>query len=1059
MKKFTLLAIAALVAMVTFAQKPRQPQKASTISIEQTQIKAKAVARQSTIRKAPRRTLGLIVPPESAIAETYYTVSGTLYVYNSGWQAVNTPESVQVIVDGSDIYIAGLAYYVEDAWIKGTIEGTTATFPAAQQVDDDEQYPEWISGSNDGGSLCDIVFDFDQEAGTLKCVTQYIGECASEDLFSLYAYWVKPSFLKEQPEVVVLPDWVETEAYTITARNYNDDADVYVPLKIGFDGNNVYIQGLATYLPEAWIKGTIDGTTITFPTGQYLGNYYGYNMFLNVLSGDDVVFDYDEVTGTLTAQNELFLIDNSDYYFDAYRYAVITKDVEKAAIPANPEITELTETNSYGYVIDFNIPLVDINGEPLSATKLYYMIYTDVEGEIAPLTFTPTTHTMLTEDMVEIPYGFTENWDFYSTRIYLNELYSEDWNNIGIQSIYVGGGEYNATEIQWFHIKDYTVNSATFDFNKMDIATSSSSGNDGDITEEITFTEGNVTLAISPKDGNITENRFWSTSWGPQLRIYSGTLTLTANGEEPITKIVFNHNGKWGDNTIEGKVIPNDTEANVATWNGDAQQVVVNIAANSQINSIEVTTTGDVLVTLPVGVEAEDWALEGFYHDGSYGFDVFFATEVAFDGTDIYVKGLAYYFEDAWLKGTLDSETGIATFPQGQFVGEDDYGKEYMHGYDSDICDIQYAYDADAKTLTQITPTVLESKTRSGFDEEGELAFWGDWEVSYLHAGAPTAVEEVEVPEGLVTESYAFSAQALESGEEQPKEYSYQLQVGFDGNDVYFKGFSDNTADMWAKGTLSEDGKTVTIPASQYLGTLSQFGYVFDYYLTAIDDGGEYLDIVFNYDAATNTFSTDQTVMLNGSMFVYYPYQNFWDVTITKVPELAVTPADPSIDGYVLVDTTYPYINFVIPAKDTEGNDILTSKLFYTVWFDIDGVEQPFEVLAGEYKYVEEDWTEIPYDWDDNFDIYKGGSMFYINPTDVIPFWKRIGIQSIYYGGGERNASNIVWMDNPAYDPATGIKGISHQSDDKPVYNLNGQRLSKPMKGINIIGGRKELVK
>ena len=111
------------------------------------------------------------------------------------------------------------------------------------------------------------MFNFDQEAGVLECVTTYIGECAAEDAFSVYAYWNKPTFTKEKPatpEVVVAPEGLVTEEYSITARNYEDKADVSGNVLIGFDGSDVYIQGLCTRLPEAWVKGTLDGTTITF---------------------------------------------------------------------------------------------------------------------------------------------------------------------------------------------------------------------------------------------------------------------------------------------------------------------------------------------------------------------------------------------------------------------------------------------------------------------------------------------------------------------------------------------------------------------------------------------------------------------------------------------------------------------------------------------------------------------------------------------------------------------------------------------------------------------------
>ena len=53
-----------------------------------------------------------------------------------------------------------------------------------------------------------------------------------------------------------------------------------------------------------------------------------------------------------------------------------------------------------------------------------------------------------------------------------------------------------------------------------------------------------------------------------------------------------------------------------------------------------------------------------------------------------------------------------------------------------------------------------------------------------------------------------------------------------------------------------------------------------------------------------------------------------------------------------------------------------------------------------------------------------------------------------------KNFKNIV-----VYDPS-GIQDITLDKDSNaPVYDLNGRRLTEPAKGINIIGGKKTIVK
>ena len=52
------------------------------------------------------------------------------------------------------------------------------------------------------------------------------------------------------------------------------------------------------------------------------------------------------------------------------------------------------------------------------------------------------------------------------------------------------------------------------------------------------------------------------------------------------------------------------------------------------------------------------------------------------------------------------------------------------------------------------------------------------------------------------------------------KPYSNQVLVGFDGDDLYIQGISEDLPEAWVKATKNEDGKYV-IPANQYMGTIS----------------------------------------------------------------------------------------------------------------------------------------------------------------------------------------------------------------------------------------------
>lgn len=1363
MKKFTFMLLAAFIAVTAMAAGPqkRDLMKEATPFKPLVQLGQKINAKQ-----APKELTGKIqtssrarAPKKAATAADY--VGDYTWDYEQSSQLSTDLENLETTAGSARVTIAESTTTEGGITISGmfpndleativsdeygdyfTIAGgtTAGTSSYGDYVINGLFYYEGDEESDAGWYYSDI-YGYIQEDGSIY-IDNWIGRVLSTGDYAGYTltpYWVGGSTLTaaDPLTVVTIPEGLVAEEYSVSYQD-KDGNELSHPVYAGFNitstGADVYVQGIATWLPEAWMKGTLDMTTqpmtVTFPSGQYFGTYNGkYDMFLNSLKAEDVVCEIDLTTMTFSVKNEYFLVDNSQYYFDWYAGAKFSKVVEKAIMPANPAITSL-ENGNYGWVFTFNVPTLDVNGDALSASKLYYMIYTDVEGTILPLTFTPATHSRLTEDLTEIPYGFTEDYDFYDGTIYLNDLFSEDWNNLGIQSIYYGGGEVNATEIQWYHIKDYYVPETgdfTFDFNAMDVATSSSVSTDGDITETLELTEGVVTLAISPKEeGKTTENRFWNASGKPQLRVYSGTLTFSVPEGNVITAIAFNHNGKWGANTVNEIEIPNDADNKVATWtpaDGEAlaSEVVVAIAANSQINSIVVTVAAggdepegdtytfddgtlegwttidadgdgynwantinsgatlsahngsagalysqsyanqtalnpdnylvspkvqlggkfsffavaqdaswpaehfgvfvstkgntdpadfekveewtltkarmskralvpnkvqgkwyqyivdlsafegqegyvairhfdcsdmfmmlvdditfgtpagpdpiiepDELVELPEGVEPIEYTLTAVGATSQGDIDIEATMNVAFDGTDVYLQGLAYYFPESYVKGTL-TEDGLILVPTGQFVGEDEYGSEYIvaldvdeDNYFIDADNFAFTYDAESGVIA-LASLYGESSTK---DADGLWDYF--YEATYT-PGAIVIPDPVVAPEDLQTSTWYLSCESYNG-----KIHANELQVGFYNTDVYVQGLCEYLPEAWVKGTFDPETFTVTLPTGQFYGT---YAGQYDLFFVGYDpDAEEISDVVFNIDLANGVITTDQWILLNGKMnsisfydyyydivitnekpevpevveapedlvaeayyfqgfdtyyqedvtgevqvgfygenevyiqglsgyvpeawvvgtiedgvvtvpetylgiysslfgdselffsgatFVYdaeagtltseegyvtyeTPEDDYWmdeytNVVLTKLNDVAATPADPEITDIKTVGRAYPVVYFNIPTEDVNGDPIMQAKLAYQLYVEKDGEVTPLVLEAAIYDELEEDMSEIPYGFSDGWDIYSG--TIYLNQgEEEIASWDKIGIQSIYYGGGEVNKSNIAWM-------------------------------------------------
>ena len=300
----------------------------------------------------------------------------------------------------------------------------------------------------------------------------------------------------------------------------------------------------------------------------------------------------------------------------------------------------------------------------------------------------------------------------------------------------------------------------------------------------------------------------------------------------------------------------------------------------------------------------------------------------------------------------------------------------------------------------------------------------------------------IRCPDGLATETYAFKGHDVYYSED---EFS-EVQIGFaDATTVYIQGLSKVLPEAWLKGTLI--GNTLAIPET-FMGIHRE------------TDGGSwyedyeimFLGTTFTYDSEAETFTSSYYATNDG----YDLADEYKDVTLTKLADVAATPADPEITWFYYLDSKDPSIGFNISTVDTEGNPLITKKMAYVIlYMDGEGVS-PLVLTKDLYPELEADRTEQPIT---NYvtrqeGIYRS-SLNLKQSEKEVDSWRMVGIQTVYYGGGERRTSKIAWFTNPTADGIDDINGQESMANGQSIYNLAGQRLSKPAKGINIIGGRK----
>ena len=391
---------------------------------------------------------------------TFYTIGGSFYIGTSTGWADGTSEmpSIDVTVDGNQVTIVGLAYWFPEGAVTGTLDGNTITIPGGQLLGTDEYGDEFLIGTDDGETISEnIVFEYDPETGTLSAVTLFIAESASASEMQLYTYWSAAVFgleAPETPEAVVIPAGLDTSLYKFDGRDTYQDKLVIKYVYVGFDADTVYIKGMSDYVTEGWIKGVKDAEGIYQFPEVFLGvfeSYLGdYDVFTQATS-----MTYDALKDRFVCDEFITLADG--YALDEFAEIVLSKFSEVAATPADPAFTDFKFADVTYPSVEFEIPLIGTADEDLNPAKLSYIFFIQKGNEQSPLVFTTDLYQELEDDLTEIPYNFSDDWDIYNGLIYLNQSEEEvrTWEKLGLQSIYRGGDEEHKSNIVWFDVKAY----------------------------------------------------------------------------------------------------------------------------------------------------------------------------------------------------------------------------------------------------------------------------------------------------------------------------------------------------------------------------------------------------------------------------------------------------------------------------------------------------------------------------------------------------------------------------------------------------------------------------
>ena len=438
------------------------------------------------------------------------------------------------------------------------------------------------------------------------------------------------------------------------------------------------------------------------------------------------------------------------------------------------------------------------------------------------------------------------------------------------------------------------------------------------------------------------------------------------------------------------------------------------------------------------------------------------ATEMVFseDGTKAYFKNIiSHAATDTWVEG--DVADGKITVPLGQLV----YWFDGGYGLQLALVEVKgnittyTSKNTGSVTFTMQGNDLYLDGTSATPDEtvyvglgltytgqyNGEWSYYLDYETVLTYKD----VAMVDVPGDLETSVYSMEYE--QSG--------HLVNVGFRDNDVYVQGISENNIpNAWWKGTVGSDGKLVfPLQFAQVYSTYLLYFCGSDFEGETTADGGttwNYLwtdgSATFDFNRQAGTFSSKQAVFVNNADDHFERGEAFRAPLFRPFTEKAGTPSDPSIYAYIdYFDLAgFSILMPTVPLLDTEGNFMDPSKVFWKIFVDDD---EPFILYPDEYKYLSDEIDEIPYIFTAEQQVKFSRSYIYEKAYGIYIFetgFRRIGVQSIYRGGGEEHYSNIVYHYFEGNDVAR--VNADQTAGDVQHFDLSGRRVSDSHRGLTI---------
>jgi len=722
---------------------------------------------------------------------------------------------------------------------------------------------------------------------------------------------------------VAFPAGAEPESWVL----FNSGGGRFV--KVYVDGNDIYVSGLFTAMPDAVVKGVLTDGVCKFATGQFLGMsstgaqaYFASSEFKSIYDVDtdkyiytyeihpSLDFKYDATLKELTLTSTVLTAiitskpdaaDDQTPLATASLTRIAWQPADIDTTPCTPVLSEYvpySDRDKEGR-IDFTLPCTNTEGQLLDSSKLFWRVL--VDDKVFEIKDTDGHYYGVKDVLTDISYGspIEGSVDGFIMGIYNSgqshtfTFYVNDFSFIGVQALYKDGANVTYSGIL--------------------------SANGAEIPSSWTGTQDEP--IYEAPEGDVKNFYRSGSGWLNKFTRYEMTEI-----KDVVTELVF-------------------------------------------------TTDGEVYMKSPlVNGDTNDWNHDTYIR-GTYTDDT-----MTFEFPQIIDKGRMFSYDEndpsTWenvYKTVCQLYDGIVTDK-----GNNRYD---VKATPSATQTLVYRKGADGSWKMESTSDSFFLGASGSFTDAAGWVGFGEWGITL--APAEDIPEAVVIPSTATGERWAMKYDYT----------GHFVNVYFDGDDIYIQGVSRTLPEAAIKGRIENGKAQFASPQYLGVDGSGNLLYAFSAEQKEFEDPGQGIyytyytalnSLSFNYDKETKTLTGEGILMVadNPTAEQIRTYSDIYeDAVFAWQPEdVDKTPAAPILSRYTYNEKDKEgVIEFYLTTYNAEGQLIDSSKLYYNIIANGEVYELAAQSVAGETYPAMKD---IPYSFRNYVNVFATGT----SHTFYLPF-------------------------------------------------------------------------